>query len=337
MKPEIIIILGITSLLAYGMGLLIAKVRGIPNLIIIVTLILVYICNIDFSVLAYIYSENFDNNLSQQIKRSMNFPFDYYKYIYLSELFKLKLDVFLEKTFSLFMLIPMILLVSPSIEEYSTKYRYNRNSPNFIIKLFYPFFIFLRFLNVIFSTISKLLLLIAKPLVLKLKELLRAYKIKRSLKNNTNREMKILASKLRHVLNNSLSLADYNFLLINSFLQTQKEDSTGIVYLWDLKSNSRYSLYDLGVLDEFNDFFRRHQKDSENNQNSDIGDDECNNTCSEWWIILEVSKNATEDEVKAAFHKLARKYHPDLSKSDTDEKFIELKAAYDVAIETFRR
>ncbi len=46
---------------------------------------------------------------------------------------------------------------------------------------------------------------------------------------------------------------------------------------------------------------------------------------------LEISQNADQDEVKKAFRKLARKYHPDLNKSkEAEEKFKEINAAYEV-------
>jgi len=46
---------------------------------------------------------------------------------------------------------------------------------------------------------------------------------------------------------------------------------------------------------------------------------------------LEVSENASKDEIKKAYRKLARKYHPDVNKDkDAEEKFKELNAAYEV-------
>jgi len=47
--------------------------------------------------------------------------------------------------------------------------------------------------------------------------------------------------------------------------------------------------------------------------------------------ILGVSENATQDEIKKAYRKLARKYHPDVNKDkDAVEKFKEINAAYEV-------
>lgn len=48
--------------------------------------------------------------------------------------------------------------------------------------------------------------------------------------------------------------------------------------------------------------------------------------------ILGVNKNASEAEIKSAYRKLARKYHPDLNKNDKNaaEKFKEISNAYDI-------
>ncbi|MBR3501902.1 MAG: J domain-containing protein [Alphaproteobacteria bacterium] len=48
--------------------------------------------------------------------------------------------------------------------------------------------------------------------------------------------------------------------------------------------------------------------------------------------ILGVNKNASESEIKSAYRKLARKYHPDLNKDDKNaaEKFKQVSNAYDI-------
>ncbi len=50
------------------------------------------------------------------------------------------------------------------------------------------------------------------------------------------------------------------------------------------------------------------------------------------YSVLGVSKTASEAEIKSAYRKLARKYHPDLNKDNKDaaEKFKEISAAYDI-------
>ena len=53
---------------------------------------------------------------------------------------------------------------------------------------------------------------------------------------------------------------------------------------------------------------------------------------------LGVSENATQAEIKKAYRKLARKYHPDICKGDDcEEKFKEINAAYEVLSDEEKR
>lgn len=49
----------------------------------------------------------------------------------------------------------------------------------------------------------------------------------------------------------------------------------------------------------------------------------------DYYEILGVARNATQDDIKKAYRKLAHKYHPDKTKGD-DKKFKELNEAYEV-------
>ena len=51
----------------------------------------------------------------------------------------------------------------------------------------------------------------------------------------------------------------------------------------------------------------------------------------DYYEVLGLERSATEDDVKRAFRKLARKYHPDVNQdTDAEEKFKQVGEAYEV-------
>ncbi|ULO08796.1 molecular chaperone DnaJ [Paenibacillus sp. 19GGS1-52] len=51
----------------------------------------------------------------------------------------------------------------------------------------------------------------------------------------------------------------------------------------------------------------------------------------DYYEVLGLARDASDDEVKKAYRKLARQYHPDVNKaSDSEAKFKEVKEAYDI-------
>ena len=59
----------------------------------------------------------------------------------------------------------------------------------------------------------------------------------------------------------------------------------------------------------------------------------------DYYSILGVDRKAGQDEIKKAFRKLARKYHPDVNQGDkaSVEKFKEINEAHEVLSDLEKR
>ena len=58
----------------------------------------------------------------------------------------------------------------------------------------------------------------------------------------------------------------------------------------------------------------------------------------DYYEVLGIPKNASDDEIKKSFRSLARQYHPDVNKNaDAVEKFKEINEAYQVLSDPQKR
>ena len=59
----------------------------------------------------------------------------------------------------------------------------------------------------------------------------------------------------------------------------------------------------------------------------------------DYYNVLGINKNATTDEVRKAYRKLARKYHPDLNPNnkEAEKKFQEINEANEVLSDPEKR
>jgi curved DNA-binding protein CbpA len=57
----------------------------------------------------------------------------------------------------------------------------------------------------------------------------------------------------------------------------------------------------------------------------------------DYYKILGLTKQSTEKEIKVAYYKLAKQYHPDVNQGKTNEKFKEMSAAYDILSDSVKR
>lgn len=59
----------------------------------------------------------------------------------------------------------------------------------------------------------------------------------------------------------------------------------------------------------------------------------------DYYAILGVDRNASQDDIKKAFRELAKKYHPDANpgNKEAEEKFKEIAEAYEVLSDPQKR
>ena len=122
------------------------------------------------------------------------------------------------------------------------------------------------------------------------------------------------------------------FLARGSIIKKKTEYDVGE---WASKKNRDYEKYHSEWMsDEIN--FERAGKDK-------LSDEEfrkslLNENLPDYYAVLQISKNASQDEIKKQFRLLAKKWHPDKKQSDdAEEKMAQINTAYEVLSDHKRR
>ena len=122
------------------------------------------------------------------------------------------------------------------------------------------------------------------------------------------------------------------FLARGSFTRKKTEYDVGE---WESKKNRDYEKYHSEWMsDEVS--FERTGKDKLSDE--EFRESLLNENMPDYYAILQVSKDASQDEIKKQFRLLAKKWHPDKKQSnDAEEKMAEINIAYEVLSDHKRR
>ena len=122
------------------------------------------------------------------------------------------------------------------------------------------------------------------------------------------------------------------FLARHSIIKKKTEYDTGD---WASKKNRDYEKYHSEWMSDEISFERKGK--------NKLSDDEftkslLNENLPDYYAILRVQKNASQDEIKRQFRLLAKKWHPDKKQSDdAEEKMAQINMAYEVLSSPKRR
>jgi len=99
------------------------------------------------------------------------------------------------------------------------------------------------------------------------------------------------------------------------------------------KKDRTYEKYHSDWGEDFADIGKRKNTKEEREFRDAARNDELPN----YYEILEITRDATQGEIKKKFRELAKKTHPDKTKEDSEEEMVELNKAYEVLSDVERR
>jgi len=99
------------------------------------------------------------------------------------------------------------------------------------------------------------------------------------------------------------------------------------------KKDKTFEKYHSDWSDDYEEFGnRRNTKDDKEFRSASIS-----NELPNYYEVLGITKDATQDEIKQKFRELAKRIHPDKTKENSEEMMAELNKAYEVLSDKERR
>ena len=92
------------------------------------------------------------------------------------------------------------------------------------------------------------------------------------------------------------------------------------------KKDKTYEKYHSDWGDDYEEIGKRGNSEEE----KEFRDEITNNSLPNYYKILGVEVNATQEQIKKSFRELAKKTHPDKTKEDSEEEMIKINKAYEV-------
>ncbi len=102
---------------------------------------------------------------------------------------------------------------------------------------------------------------------------------------------------------------------------------------FDSKKDKTFEKYHSDWGDDYEELGNR----KNTKEDEEFRDAASNNDLPNYYEILRISRNATQEEIKNKFRELAKKTHPDKTKKDSEEEMAELNRAYEVLSDEERR